>query len=202
MKRREMLLLCALAMSVALAPAACLACDTALLVIDVQNEYVRVLNLTTIDGIQLVDRLVQVIGCARSAGVPVIYIQQRDSRFPVTSWEVAIAEAVAPHEGDPVVWKPYPDAFRATELLSVLQGLGIPRLLICGLSTSGCVDATVFGAVQHGFETWVLADAHSGAGSLDALNYYNATWPAVGATVVRSDAVDYGGFGCATATSP
>ncbi len=180
------------------ATAACQACDTALLVIDVQNEYVRVLNLATIDGIHLVDRLTEVIARARGAGIPVAYIQHRDPRFSTASWELAIPEAIAAREGDRVIWKSSPDAFRATELLSVLQGLGIHRLLICGLSTSGCVDATVFGAVQHGFETWVLADAHSGAGSLDALNYYNTTWPAVGATVIRSDGVDFAAFGCAT----
>jgi nicotinamidase-related amidase len=178
------------------------ACDTALLVIDVQNVYVRDLDLTTIDGLQLVDRLVQVIVQARAAGLPVVYIQHRDPRFSSGSWELAIPEAIAPREGDPVVWKSYGDAFRATELQATLVRLGTRRLLVSGLSTSGCVDATVFGAIQHKYETWVLADAHSGAGSLDALNYYNKTWPAVGATVVRSDAVDFAAFACAAPANP
>jgi len=181
---------------------ACRACETALLVIDVQNVYVRDLELTTIDGLQLVDRLMQVIAQARAAGLPVVYIQQRDPRFPTASWELAIADAIAPHEGDPIVWKSYPDSFRATDLQATLVQLGTRRLLICGLATTGCVDATVFGAIQNGYDAWVLADAHSGAGSLDALNYYNSTWPVVGATVVRSDAVDFAALACAAPPSP
>lgn len=178
------------------------ACETALLVIDVQNVYVRTLDLTTIDGIPLVDRLVEVIAKARAAGLPVIYVQHRDPRFSVGSPDLAIPEAIAPRDGDPIVWKSYPDSFRATDLQATLVRLGTRRLLVCGLSTSGCVDATVFGAVQHKYETWVLADAHSGAGSLDALNYYNSTWPVVGATVVRSDAVDFAALACAAPASP
>jgi nicotinamidase-related amidase len=200
---RSLCLCVATALLVTMAAAAgSQACETALLVIDVQNVYVRTLDLTTIDGIPLVDRLVEVIAKARAAGFPVIYVQHRDPRFSVGGPDLAIPEAIAPRDGDPIVWKSYPDAFRATELLSVLQGLGIQRLLISGLSTSGCVDATVFGAIQQKYETWVLADAHSGAGSLDALNYYNSTWPAVGATVVRSDAIDFTALGCAAPANP
>lgn len=194
--------LCAVVVLAVAVSMACLACDTALLVIDVQNVYVRTLDLTTIDGVPLVDRLVDVIAKARAAGIPVIYVQHRDPRFSATSLELAIPEAIAPREGDRVVWKSYPDAFRATELLPALQALEVRRLLVCGLSTSGCVDATVFGAVQHRYDTWVLADAHSGAGSLDALNYYNSTWPVVGATVVRSDAVDFAALACTAPASP
>ena len=204
MKTRKSPLCCLVGALLATATmaAACRACETALLVIDVQNVYVRDLDLTTIDGLQLVDRLVQVIGQARAAGLPVVYIQHRDPRFPLEGWELAIPAEIAPHEGDPAIWKTRGDAFYATDLYALLSQLGVKRLLISGLSTSGCVDATVFGAIQHKYETWVLADAHSGAGSLDALNYYNSTWPAVGATVVRSDAIDYSAFGCLPATGP
>ena len=199
MKKQRRLLLCAAVVLLATATtAACLACDTALLVIDVQNDFIQELDVTTIDGIQLVDRLVQVIAQARAAGIPVVYVQHHDPRFALNSYELAIPAAIAPHEGDAVVWKSYPSAFRSTTLQAVLTGLGIHRLLVCGLATTGCVDATVFGAVQLKYETWVLADAHSGGGSLDVLAYYNATWPAVGATVIRSDAVDFAAFGCVT----
>ena len=182
--------------------AACPACETALLVIDVQNVYVRDLDLTTIDGLQLVDRLVQVIAQARAAGLPVVYIQHRDPRFSPESWELAIPAEIAPHEGDRAIWKTRGDAFYATDLYAQLSELGVRRLLVCGLATTGCVDATIFGSVQHKYETWVLADAHSGGGSLQTLAYYNSTWPAVGATVVRSDAVDFAAFGCAAPANP
>jgi nicotinamidase-related amidase len=120
----------------------------------------------------------------------------------VGSPDLAIPEAIAPRDGDPIVWKSYPDSFRATDLQATLVRLGIRRLLIAGLSTTGCVDATIFGAIQHTYETWVLADAHSGGGSLQTLAYYNSTWPVVGATVVRSDAVDFAALACAAPANP
>ncbi len=201
-RKRALCYLAAVLLATATMAAACRACETALLVIDVQNVYVRDLDLTTIDGIQLVDRLVQVVAQARAAGIPVIYIQHRDPHFSPGSWELAIPAEIAPHEGDSVVWKSYGDAFRATELYVSLSQLGVKRLLICGLATNGCVDSTIFGAVQHEYETWALADAHSGGGSLQTLAYYNSTWPVVGATVIRSDAIDFAALGCAAPANP
>ncbi|MDD5219875.1 MAG: cysteine hydrolase [Candidatus Bipolaricaulis sp.] len=202
MASRRLVLIAALVLVATAATSACRACETALLVIDVQNAYVRDLDLTTIDGIRLVDRLIDVIAKARAAGLPVIYVRHRDPRFSLGSWELAIPAEVAPCEGDPIVWKSSPDAFHATDLYSTLTQLGIRRLLVSGLATTGCVDATVFGAVQRKYETWVLADAHSGGGGLQTLAYYNSTWPAVGATVVRSDGIDFAALACAAPASP
>lgn len=184
------------------APAVSRACETALLIIDVQNVYVRTLDLTTIDNVHLVDKLVVVIAAARAAGFPVIYVQHRDPRFAMGSPDLAIPEAIAPRDGDPIVWKSYSDAFRATDLEATLLRLGVRRLLISGLATTGCVDATVFGAVARKLETWVLADAHSGGGSLQTLDYYNSTWPVVGAAVIRSETIDYAALACTAHSDP
>jgi nicotinamidase-related amidase len=177
-------------------------CSTALLVIDVQEVYVSSLDLTTVDGVPLVPRLIDVLAAARAAGVPVIYIQHRDPRYAPDSPFLNTVAPIAPLAGDPVVWKATPDSFRGTELADILAGLGVRRVLISGLATTGCVNATAFGAFGLGYETWVIRDAHSGGGTPDVLAYYNESWPTVGITVTSSKDIDFASFGCPSPATP
>ena len=72
---------------------------------------------------------------------------------------VEIHESVAPLEGETVISKEHPNSFRETELESELRNAGIDELVVCGMMTSMCVDATVRAAVDLGFETTVVHDA-------------------------------------------
>jgi nicotinamidase/pyrazinamidase len=49
--------------------------------------------------------------------------------------------------------------FDATGLEQLLRSRGIRRVFVCGLATDYCVKATAVEAAQHGFETFVLTDA-------------------------------------------
>ena len=64
-----------------------------------------------------------------------------------------------PQDGEVVVTKQYASAFFGTSLASTLAAARIDTLLICGLSTSGCVRASALDALQHGFRPLVVADA-------------------------------------------
>jgi nicotinamidase/pyrazinamidase len=46
-----------------------------------------------------------------------------------------------------------------TELEGLLRGRGIKRVVVCGLATDYCVNATAIDAARMGFETAVLTDA-------------------------------------------
>jgi nicotinamidase/pyrazinamidase len=46
-----------------------------------------------------------------------------------------------------------------TELEGLLRGRGINRVVVCGLATDYCVNATAIDAARMGFETAVLTDA-------------------------------------------
>lgn len=54
-----------------------------------------------------------------------------------------------------MVTKQYASSFHGTSLTAS----GIDTLLICGLTTSGCVRATATNALQHGFRPLVADDA-------------------------------------------
>ena len=69
-----------------------------------------------------------------------------------------IVEPIAPQEGELVIDKVHASAFFGTALLPYLIGLGVDTLLVTGVSTSGCVRATVVEAVSMNFNVAVLSD--------------------------------------------
>ena len=100
----------------------------------------------------------------RAAGDPVFHMRhvwdEDEATFMRPGTEGAeIHESVAPQEGETVISKEYPNSFRETELESELRKAGVDELVVCGMMTSMCVDATVRAAVDLGFETTVAHDA-------------------------------------------
>jgi maleamate amidohydrolase len=62
-----------------------------------------------------------------------------------------IMPEVAPIAGEPVIVKQYASAFFGTSLQATLSASQIDTLIITGVSTSGCIRATVVDTIQHGF---------------------------------------------------
>jgi nicotinamidase-related amidase len=179
-------------------------CGTALLVIDVQNICASLstpAEWTTIDGVQLDQKLASVLAAARAAGIPIVYIQYVAPGYAIGDPQLDTVSAIAPLAGDPIVWKTEADSFQDTTLVSVLSAIGAHRLLLTGQSTDVCVYATALGAVRNGYETWVIVDAHAGLGSRTGLAYYNSMWPGLGASVIESDKIDFAAYGCVTPPS-
>ncbi len=66
--------------------------------------------------------------------------------------------ALAPVGGELVVRKNVPSAFFGTSLNAWLTRQGVGTLLVAGLTTSGCVRATVVDAMSYGFVPLIVAD--------------------------------------------
>ncbi|MEX0407282.1 isochorismatase family protein [Aquibium sp. LZ166] len=62
-------------------------------------------------------------------------------------------------KGDSLLVKKYASCFFGTDLSSRLTSLGVDTLVVCGVSTSGCVRATVVDAIQSGFRPIVAEEA-------------------------------------------
>jgi nicotinamidase-related amidase len=69
----------------------------------------------------------------------------------------AYVEGLVPDvsKGDIVVDKRYPSAFFGTDLITRLSLLRVDTLVICGVSTSGCVRASTLDTMQHGIRPMV-----------------------------------------------
>jgi nicotinamidase-related amidase len=137
--------------------------DTALLIIDVQ-----VCNLKESAPVYgddaLLSKISSLIGRARAAGAPVVYVQHCGPDGAVDEpgtpgWE--IHPAVAPVAGDVVVQKRHPDSFQDTTLQQKLESGGIERLVITGIQTEYCVDTTCRRAYSLGYDVTLVKDAHS-----------------------------------------
>jgi nicotinamidase-related amidase len=100
----------------------------------------------------------------RAAGDPVFHVRhvwdEEEATFmrPGTDG-VEIHEGVEPADGETVISKEHPNSFRDTDLEAGLRAAGVDEVVVCGMMTSMCVDATVRAAVDLGFETTVVHDA-------------------------------------------
>lgn len=111
---------------------------------------------------------------ARSKGLPVIYTRPQPSlieaevgawlrgkpgpsMFPFEGPPEAneIVPELKPEPNDVVVEKPKPSGFFATQLSSILIYLGVDTLIVTGMTTSGCVRATVNDAFAHNYRVVV-----------------------------------------------
>jgi len=70
-----------------------------------------------------------------------------------------IDDSAAHFEGEPIVYKHYPNSFRETNLLEMLKEWGVERVVITGMMTHMCVDATTRAAADFGFKVIVAEDA-------------------------------------------
>ena len=133
--------------------------DTALVVIDVQNELVAALaEQRRAEFLQTLDAL---INRARASGTPLVYVRHNDDYLKANPplWE--IAPEIAPKEGEPIVDKTFRDSFRETNLDDVLTRLGVKHLVLCGMQTEFCVDATTREAERRGYRVTLVEDGHA-----------------------------------------
>jgi nicotinamidase-related amidase len=116
---------------------------TALIVIDLQNEYLPTgkLPLSGLDA--AVANALAAIAHARSTGVPVFHVRHvaTDPASPIFAPgtpNVDIQPAVAPRDGEPVIVKHHVNAFRATDFAQRLDAAGVKALVIVGAMPSPC----------------------------------------------------------------
>ena len=68
---------------------------------------------------------------------------------------------IEPADGEQVIYKNYASGFFGTELKGVLEDMDVDTVVVCGVSTSGCVRATALDAMQSGFRPMVSFDRRS-----------------------------------------
>ena len=71
----------------------------------------------------------------------------------------ALATALDPRAGESVVAKRHASAFAGTPLASELTARGVDTVVVCGVSTSGCVRATATDALALGLRPLVVGPA-------------------------------------------
>ena len=131
--------------------------NTALLVVDVQNGVVAEAH----ERDAVVANVGRLVERARHDGTAVVWVQHESEQLPSESEEWQIVPELVPAEAEPRVRKSYGDSFEQTRLEDVLSDLGVGRLIVAGAQTDACIRCTLHGALLRGYDTTLVADAHT-----------------------------------------
>ncbi|MEG3002677.1 MAG: cysteine hydrolase family protein [Comamonas sp.] len=136
----------------------------ALLVIDVQNEYISGnLPIAFPDPQQALTHIGRAMDAARAHGLPVVVVQNLapagSPLFSTGSEGAALHPVVAGRPHDLLLTKSMPSAFTGTTLESWVAAQGITTLVVTGFMTHNCDDATIKHAVHLGLDVEFLSDA-------------------------------------------
>ena len=136
----------------------------ALLIIDIQNDYFMggKMELEGSEAASL--RAGELLAAFREHRLPVVHMQHVSVRPGATFFlpdteGVRIHANVAPAAQETVIQKHFPNSFRDTGLLEHLKQMGIHDLVIAGMMTHMCVDATTRAASDFGFQCFLAHDA-------------------------------------------
>ncbi|WP_415718531.1 cysteine hydrolase family protein [Maridesulfovibrio sp.] len=141
----------------------------ALIIIDIQNDYFPGGKFTLDNSEKSGAKAAQVLNHFREKGLPVIHVQHISVKdgaafFLPQTKGMEIHECVKPLADEIVVIKNFPNSFLQTTLESELKEREIEELIICGMMSNMCVDATTRAAGDMGYKCTVVHDACCGAG--------------------------------------
>jgi len=175
--------------------------NTALLVIDVQNDVVA--GAHNRDGV--IANIASLVEKARVENVPVVWVQHTSEELLEGSdgWQY-VAE-LARQESEPLIHKRFGDSFENTDLEAVLAERKVGSLIITGAQTDACILSTLYGAIVRGYDATLDSDAHTtedlsqwGAPPPDkVIDHTNLFWgnhaaPGRRAGTVSTSSVDFG----------
>lgn len=168
--------------------------QTAVLVIDMQNDSVRTTGALPGEGAEDIIKNIDVLlNTSRKNNIPVIYVTHTH-REDLSDFGIAhyfeppsviegsegadIVKELKPEQEDIVVKKRRYDAFFQTELDLILRQKNVKNLIVCGVLTDACVLGTVQHARSLDYKVCLLEDCTAGTteekhkAALDILSTY------------------------------
>ena len=152
---------------------------SALIVVDVQNDFCEGGALAAADTRSLMEPLQKYIEAERRNGTTIVYTQdwhpaehssfkENDGPWPVHCVAGSKGAELKPPlravDGDIIIHKgasvnrPGYSGFESTDLAERLRRLDVSRVLVTGIATEYCVRATALDALGAGYETVVVSD--------------------------------------------
>ncbi len=137
---------------------------TGLLLIDIQNDYFPGGNGELKNPLEAAETARTLLDFFRQRGWPTIHIQHiaikpNAKTFLPGTRGCEFHESIAPQNGEMIIVKHFPNSFRETTLQEHLVEQEIELLIICGMMTHMCVDATTRAAVDLHYQVIVASDA-------------------------------------------
>ena len=137
---------------------------TALIIIDIQKDYFEGGKYPLVNPLAAAQNAYMLLQCFREHGGHHVHVQhialEPDATFLVKGESGSdIHDSVAHFVGEPIVYKHEANSFLNTNLLELLKEWEVERVVICGMMTHMCVDATARAAADLGFQVIIAEDA-------------------------------------------
>ena len=139
--------------------------STALIIVDIQNDYFPNGKMELSNPEKAAANAAKVLEWFRQNNKDNIFHVQHIAGDPALGFFLPdtegaeIHETVQPLENESIIIKHFPNSFLKTELESKLKEKGITKVVVVGMMTHMCIDATVRAAVDLGYETTLIEDA-------------------------------------------
>jgi nicotinamidase-related amidase len=179
----------------------------ALLIIDMQNDFVRLGAPMQMPGAErIIANVRDVLEAFRNQGRPVFHVVRihrsdgsdvevfRRETFQSIPFAVEgtpgseIIDELRPGQGEYVIRKNRMSAFMNTDLDLLLRSLGIDTVFVTGIQTPNCIRTTVFDAAAFGYHTFLVEDAVAARNS--AVHQANLFDMAnIGTVIVKKDRI-------------
>jgi nicotinamidase-related amidase len=167
-----------------------------LLVIDVQKALVDE-DLYAYE--TFVDSVVRLVDAARKNGVEVVFVQHdagAGSGLSIGDEGFEIIDEIKPEAGEKVFVKTVNSCFGNKDFKAYMEQQTDRRLMIVGLQTNYCIDATVKSAFERGFEVIIPEGTNSTfdnnyMNAETTVRYYNEdVWEEIVDSVTLEEAID------------
>jgi len=139
--------------------------STALIIVDIQNDYFPNGKMELNNPEKAAANTAKILELFRQNNKDNIFHVQHIAADPAMGFFLPdtvgaeIHETVQPLETESIIIKNFANSFLNTELESKLKEKGITKLVVVGMMTHMCIDATVRAAVDLGYETTLIEDA-------------------------------------------
>ena len=135
----------------------------ALVIIDIQRDYFPGGNMPLHEPEAAAAKAGQVLDAFRAAGDPIVHVQHLgaagDGFLEEGTDGAEIMAPVTPQDGETLITKRSPNSFLGTDLEQRLRSLDVDEVVVTGMMTSMCVDATTRAGSDLGFRMTLVPDA-------------------------------------------
>lgn len=131
-----------------------------LLVVDVQN---LLINYQPYNSQKVIENIKSLIHYCRETGTEVVYVrhfnEDGDLAKGKEGWQ--IHSEIAPSHNEKIIDKQYNSAFRNTELKEYLDSKDVKNIILVGLQTEYCIDATCKSAFEQGYNVIIPEECNT-----------------------------------------
>ncbi len=170
--------------------------NSALVLVDIQQDYFPKGRMEVVGAVEASQAAKRLLDFFRTKKLPIVHIQHISTRpgatfFLPNTEGIHLHESVSPLPDETIVKKHFPNSFRDTHLQEYLLSQEIKDLVICGMMSHMCIDATVRAAFDKGYQCMVAHDACAArslafhGSNIPASNVHGAYMAALGAVFAK-----------------